>query len=100
MTTWLTESEAADFLRVPEKALKNARYRKKVKARKICGVVQYMQEWLDEFREGTCEERQSSASGMGHHTGISHSRKEEGLSAIARARLIVSKQKESWRSTS
>lgn len=92
MSTWLTEPEAADFLRVPEKALKNARYRKKIKARKICGVVQYMKEWLDEFREGPCEERQSSANGMVRRSGISPSRKEDGLSAIARARLIVNKQ--------
>lgn len=99
MTTWYTETEAAGFLKVPEKALKNARYRKKVKARKICGVVQYMQEWLEEFREGPCEEHQSSAKGMGRRSGTSPSRRDADLSAIAQARLIVNKQSASSRNT-
>jgi hypothetical protein len=55
MTTWLTEREAAFYLKVPEDSLKNARYRKKITSRKFCGVVQYKQEWLDAFREGKNE---------------------------------------------
>jgi hypothetical protein len=89
MTTWYTEAEAAVYLKVPEAALKLARYRKKVKASKFCGVVQYKEEWLDEFREGKCEEHQSSASERDLPSGISPSRKAGGQRGLARAKAIV-----------
>ena len=94
MTTWLIEHEAAAYLQVPEGALKNARYRKKVKSRKICGVVQYMQEWLDEFREGTCASNRSSSNVVTLPTGSSMSRNQEPdeRAALARAKLIIAKQ--------
>lgn len=69
--TWLTEAEAAIYLKVPEEALKLARYRKKVKSIKICRTVQYTQEWLDEFREGKCAANQSSSGERILHFGKS-----------------------------
>ena len=97
MTTWYTEAEAAAYLKVPEAALKLARYRKKVKARKICRVVQYMQEWLDEFREGKCEDNRNSSNVQTLRIGSSTSRKRENSerSALVRAKQIVAKQKKS-----
>lgn len=100
MSNWLTEGEAAAYLKVPEKALKNARYRKKVKARKICGTVQYQQEWLDEFREGTCEEHQNLTNATGRRSGTSRSPQTADQNALARARAIVLKLNESSRSSS
>lgn len=95
MSNWYTEPEAAVFLKVPEKALKHARYRKKVKARKICGTVQYKEEWLEEFREGSCEEHQSSASVKTRPSGTSRSLLADGLSDSARVKLIVDKLRNS-----
>jgi len=97
---WYTEPEAADFLKVTEKALKNARYRKKVKSVKVCGVVQYREDWLEELREAPCEEHQSSASGQAPPSGTSHSPRDADQSALARARAIVYKLSESSRNSS
>lgn len=97
MTTWYTEAEAAIYLKVPEESLKLARYRKKVKARKICRVVQYAQEWLDDFREGKCEAKQGSSSAKIVPFGSSTSRPQEisEQAALARAKQIIAKQKKS-----
>lgn len=94
MTIWLTETKAAAYLEVPEEALKLARYRKKVKSRKFCGVVQYKQEWLDEFREGKCEDDQSSLSAVIPLSGSSTSphQKNEDKAALVRAKAIIAKQ--------
>lgn len=102
MTTWYTEAEAAIYLKVPEEALKLARYRKKVKARKFCRVVQYMQEWLDDFREGKCAANQSSSNVMTAHFGssMSHLPMDTDQRALARARKIIAKQKKSSRNGS
>lgn len=102
MTTWYTEAEAAVYLKVPEEALKLARYRKKVKARKICRVVQYMQEWLDDFREGKCGDNQSSSSAKIVPIGLSTfpPPMDAENRALAQARKIIAKQKKSSRNGS
>lgn len=102
MTTWFTEAEAALYLKVPEPALKLARYRKKVKARKICRTVQYMQEWLDDFREGKCEENQNSSNVMTARFGSSTFRQpmDAEQRALVQAKKIIAKQKKSSRNGS
>lgn len=97
MTTWYIEQDAAAYLQVPEKALKNARYRKKIKSRKFCGVVQYMQEWLDQFREGACEDSRNLSNVLTLPTGSSTYRNQENpeRSALARAKKIIAKQRRS-----
>lgn len=102
MTTWFTEAEAAIYLKVPEEALKFARYRKKVKARKFCRVVQYMQEWLDDFREGKCAANQNSSNVTTLHSGssMSHLPMDAEQRALVRARQIIAKQKRSLRNGS
>lgn len=93
MTEWYTEAEAAVYLKVPEGALKLARYRKKVKARKICRVVQYKQEWLDEFREGKCADSRSLSDEKILPFGSSTSRPTEDgdRAALVRAKQITAK---------
>lgn len=100
LTSWYTEAEAALYLKVPEEALKLARYRKKVKAGKFCGVVQYKQEWLDDFREASCEARQRSANEQDHHFGTSRFRREGDQSELAQARAMVLKLNASSRNSS
>lgn len=102
MTIWFLEPEAALYLKVPEGALKNARYRKKVKATKICGVVQYMQEWLDDFREGKCADNLSSSNVVTARFGssTSHQPMDDEQRALARAKQIISKQSASSRNGS
>lgn len=94
MPNWYTEAEAAVYLKVPEEALKLARYRKKVKARKLCRVVQYKQEWLDEFREGKCEDNQnlSDEKIVLFGSSTSHRAMDEDKAALVRAKAIIARQ--------
>lgn len=100
MTTWYTEPEAAAYLKVPEEKLKVARYRKKVKATKLCGIVQYKGEWLDQFREGECEEHPSSANALGRRSIISRSPKGDDQDELAQARAMVLRLSASSRTSS
>lgn len=95
MTTWFTEAEAAVYLKVPEQALKLARYRKKVKSRKFCRVVQYMQEWLDDLREGKCEASPSSYDAKIVPIGLSTfpPLMDAEQRALVQARKIIAKQR-------
>lgn len=94
MTSWYTESEAAIYLKVPEEALKLARYKKKVKSTKLCGVVQYTEEWLDEFRMRKCEASQSLSNEriLPFGSSMSHLPENEDRAALARAKHIIAKQ--------
>jgi hypothetical protein len=99
---WYLEDAAAKALQVAMEALKNARYRKKVKSRKFCGVVQYMGQWLIEFREGPCESNQNSSDEEIHPAGSSMSPNKEldERAALVRAKLIIAKQNLSSRNGS
>lgn len=47
--TPLTESRAAEYLGIPEKTLRNARYRKKISYTKYGKEVRYSQKQLDDY---------------------------------------------------
>lgn len=76
---FLTEAEAADYLKVPLKTLKWQRYRKKISYCKIGEIVQYRVKDLDALRERSMKDiawednsRDSSSSNTnGRRTGTS-----------------------------
>lgn len=53
---YMTEREAAEYLKVAEKQIRLARYRKKIPSINLFGVVQYRQSDLDAYRESLWEE--------------------------------------------
>lgn len=97
-----SEQEAAEYLRLPEKTLRNIRYRGKI-AHLRRGF--YLQKHLDDYLQSIevlCADNQSSSNVVTLPSGSSTSRKvqDNEQAALARAKQIIAKQNASSRNGS
>lgn len=99
--TLFTELQAAQALCIPEKTLRNARYRHKIAYVKYGKEVRYSQKHLDDYT-AACERRPgvacqaiSSSNEQEAHAGRFTGLRSADLSAAQRGRLIAQKLRSS-----